>query len=211
MELPCKLLEKITSNTRSISEEHMLIVVGKSIYEENLSQPLQTKNNQSKIAVTFFNGYNTIFNVTNEQKILFNSINKDDDFNQKTIPPGAYGLENLNNEILSNINEEGFITEVTYPFTIRLNFSIVGSIKKISSNTKSTQIAFTPDDSIRNLLGFKPKVKHKEYSLSDYPVDISSIDNILLEGDTAQSLIFKAQKCGIVRNWPMTVIRDTKI
>ena len=36
----------------------------KSTHEEQLSQPLQTKNKQFKIAVTFLSGYNGIFNVT---------------------------------------------------------------------------------------------------------------------------------------------------
>ena len=40
MELPSKLLEKIAFNTRSKIEEHMLIVMDKSVHEEHLSQPL---------------------------------------------------------------------------------------------------------------------------------------------------------------------------
>ena len=65
MELPSKVLEQIAINTRPEIEEHMLIVRGKSILEEHLSHPLQTKNIQFKIAVTFLTGYNGIFNVTN--------------------------------------------------------------------------------------------------------------------------------------------------
>ena len=53
MEPPSKLLEQIAYNTRPKIEEHMLIVVDKSIHEEHLSHPLQTNNKQFKIAVTF--------------------------------------------------------------------------------------------------------------------------------------------------------------
>ena len=53
MELPSKLSEQIAYNTRSRIEEHILIVMDKSISEERLSQPLQTNNKQYKIAVTF--------------------------------------------------------------------------------------------------------------------------------------------------------------
>ena len=42
MELPSKILEQKTFNTRLRIEEHMLIVMDKSIHEEHLSQPLQT-------------------------------------------------------------------------------------------------------------------------------------------------------------------------
>ena len=53
MELPSKLLEQTVFNTRPKIEEHMLISMDKSTYEEHLSQPLQTNNKQFKIAVTF--------------------------------------------------------------------------------------------------------------------------------------------------------------
>ena len=76
MELPSKRLEQIAFNTRPKIEEHMLIVMDKSIHEEYLFQPLQTNNKQFKIAVTFLTGYNGIFNVTSKnKKILFHQIN----------------------------------------------------------------------------------------------------------------------------------------
>ena len=56
MELPSKLLEQIAFNTRPKIEEHMLIVMDKSIHEEHLSQPLQTNNKQFKKVVTFLTG-----------------------------------------------------------------------------------------------------------------------------------------------------------
>ena len=56
MELPSKLLEQKAFNTRPKIEEHMLVVMNKSIHDEHLSQPLQTNNKQFKIAVTFIFG-----------------------------------------------------------------------------------------------------------------------------------------------------------
>ena len=44
MELPSKLLEKLAFNVKPKIEEHMLVVMDKSILEEHLSQPLQTNN-----------------------------------------------------------------------------------------------------------------------------------------------------------------------
>ena len=64
MELPSEILEQIAYNTRAKIEEHMLIVMDKSTREEHLAQPLQTNNEQFRIAVTL-TGYNGIFNVTN--------------------------------------------------------------------------------------------------------------------------------------------------
>ena len=66
MELPSKLLEQKTFNTRPKIEDQMLIIMDKSTHEEPLSQPLQTNNKQFKIAGTFLTGYNGKINVTNK-------------------------------------------------------------------------------------------------------------------------------------------------
>ena len=104
-------------------------------HEEHLFQPFRTNNKQFKIAVTFLTGYNGIFNVTNpNNKFYFlKSITDKDDHVQITIPPGAYELENLNNEIKRIIIDEGHYTEIYYPFLIKPNFSTLGSIAEIST------------------------------------------------------------------------------
>ena len=56
MELPSKIIEQIVFNTRPKIEEHKLIIMNEGTHEEHLSQPLQTKNKQFKIAVTFLTG-----------------------------------------------------------------------------------------------------------------------------------------------------------
>ena len=48
MELPCNLLEQTAFNAQFKIEEHVLIVMNKSIQETHLSQPLQTNNKQFK-------------------------------------------------------------------------------------------------------------------------------------------------------------------
>ena len=113
MELPTKILEQIAFNTRSRFEEHNLIVMDKSTHEEYLSQPLQTNNKQFKIATTFLTGYNGIFNVknSNNKDYLLKSITAKNGYIQITIPPGAYEIESLNNEIKRIIIDEGHYTE----------------------------------------------------------------------------------------------------
>ena len=50
------MLEKIALYTRTKIEEHMLIVMDKSMYDENLAQPLATITKLIEIAVTFLTG-----------------------------------------------------------------------------------------------------------------------------------------------------------
>ena len=204
MELPSKLIEQIAFNTRPKIEEHMLIVMDKSTHEEHLFQPLQTNIKQFKITVTFLTGYNGIINVTTENnKFYFLKSITDDDHIQITIPPGAYEIESLNNEIKRIIIDQEHYTETNYPFNIKPNFSTLGSIIEIS--TQGPVITFIPDDSIRGLLGFNKTTIFEEYKLSPNPVDILSFDKIFIETDIAKGLIFKGKRSGIIHNFTMDV------
>ena len=203
MELPSKLLEQIAFITRPKIEEHLLIVMEKSTHEEHLSQPLQTNNKQFKIGVTFLTGYNGIFNVTNENnRFYFTTSTSDFESSFITILPGAYEKERLDDEIKRICFIKGHFTESNYAFKIEPNFSTLGSIIEIDVGIGRT-IDFNPDNSIRDLLGFKPRILNKEYNLSDYPVDILSFDNVFIETDIAKGMIFKGKRTGVIMNFTM--------
>ena len=204
MELSSKLLEQIAYNTRSKTEEHILIIMNKSVHEEHLFSLLQTNNKQFKIAITFLTGYNGIFNVTNSKnKFYFLKSITDDDHIQITIPPGAYEIESLNNEIKRIIIDQEHYTEANYPFNIKPSFSTLGSIIEIS--TQGPIISFVPDDSIGDLLGFNKTTIFEEYNLSPNSVDILSFDSIFLECNIAQGMIFKGKRSGIIHNFTTDV------
>ena len=137
MELPSKLLEHLLFNTRPKIEEIVFIVMNKSTHEEHLAQSLQTNNKQYKIAVTFLSAYNGIFNVTVlNQKFYFKKSLIEEAFIQITIPSCAYELESLNDEIKKIIIEKGHYSEGEYPFTIKRNFSTLGSVREIKRRKK---------------------------------------------------------------------------
>ena len=204
MELPTKLLEQIAFNTRPQLEERMLIVMYKSTHEEHLSQPLQTNNNQFKIAVTFLTFYNGIFNITdsNNKFYFFQSIS-DDDHIQISIRPGVYEIEALDKELKRNIISEEHYTQANYPFKIKPDFNTLGSIIEISP--QGPVISFTPNDSIGELLGFSKITIYEEYNISPNPVDIISFDNIFIECDIARGMIYRGKQSNIIHNWTMTV------
>ena len=62
-----------------------------------------------------------------------------------------------------------------------------------------------PDNSIGSLLGFNKILVWGKYNLSDDPVDILSFDNIFIECNIAQGLIFKGKRSGIIHNFTMDV------
>ena len=162
MEFPSKLLEQIAFNTRPKIEEHMLIVMDENTHEEHLNQPLQTNKKQFKIAVTFLSGYNGIFDITNSNNKFYfkKTITDEDGFVQVTIPPRACEIESLNDEIKRIIIDEGHFTEANYPFTIKPNFSTLGSIIEISP--QGTILSFMFDDSMKDLLGSNARTLYEE-------------------------------------------------
>ena len=183
----------------------MLVVMDKSTHEEHLFQPLQTNNKQFKLAITLLSGYNGIFKITNSNNKFYfkKTISDEDGFVQTTIPPGAFDIESLNDEIKRIIIDEEHYTEANYPFKIKPNFSTLGSIIELSP--QGPIISFMFDDSIKDLLGFHAITLYEEYNLSTNPVDILSFDNIFLECDIAQGIIFKGRKSNIIHNWTLTV------
>ena len=204
MELPSKILELIAFNTRPKIEEHLLIIMDNITHDEHLSQPLQTNINQIKIAATFLTGYNGIFNVTvKSNKFYFaKSISDEDGFIQNTIPPVAYEIESLNNEIERIIIDKQHYTESNYPFTIKPSFSTLGSVMEIA--TQGPVITFVPGDSIRDLLRFNKTRIYEEFVLSPNPVDVLAIGKVFLECDIAQGMIFKGES-GIIHDFTMDV------
>ena len=64
------------------------------------------------------------------------------------------------------------------------------------------------DDSMRDLLGFNARTLYEEYILPMNPVDILSFDNIFIECDIAQGLIFrgKNQEYFIILLWMLILV-----
>ena len=157
MELPSKLLDQIAYNTRARIEGQILIVMDESTHEEHLSQPLQTNIKQFKIAITFLTAYNGKINVTNKNnKFYFKKQLIEEVFIQLTIPPGADEIESLNEELKSINIDKGYYSENDYLFTIKSNFSTLGSTIPVQPQGPIFGSVF--DDTIGNLLGFNETI-----------------------------------------------------
>ena len=183
----------------------MLFVMDKSTHEEHLSQPLQTNNKKFEKAVTFLTVYNGIFNVTNSNnKFHFKkSITDEDVFIQLTISPGAYEIESLNNEVKRIIIGVGHFTEAEYAFTIKPNFTTLGSIREIMPQGPIIRLVF--DDTIGNFLGLWEAILYREYNLPHNSVDILGFDKTFLKCFFAKEMIFKSKRSGTIHNFTMDV------
>ena len=72
-------------------------------------------------------------------------------------------------------------------------------------STQGPVKAFVPDDIIRDLLGLNKTTKYEEHNLSPNSVDILSFDNIFLECNFAQGMIFRGKRSGIIHNFTLDV------
>ena len=106
------------------------------------------------------------------------------------------------------IIEEGYFTEADYAFQIKPKFPTLGSNIEVSS--QGPLVSFSPNDSIRSLSGFNATTLYKKYRLPLNPVDILSFDNIFLECDIAQGIIFGGKRSGILHNFIFRVDPDYK-
>ena len=113
-------------------------------------------------------------------------------------------MECLNKEIERFTSDERYITDGDYPVTIKPNFQTLGRIEATEIG-RGWQTSSVHDDTLRDLIGFKPTVLHEDYNLSDKLVDIISFDNIFLETDIAQGTIFKDKRAAIFHEYTMDV------
>ena len=146
MELLSKILERTAFNTRPKVEEHVLNIIDKPTHEEHKFQLLHTHNKQYKLflIVTFLDVTNGSFFITSKNdEILFTKSSRDNNLNVIITPPGSYDLKSLNDEIKGTFINKGYFCEKTYPFLIKPNFSISGSLIEISSNITVCQIALS--------------------------------------------------------------------
>ena len=58
---------------------------------------------------------------------------------------------------------------------------------------------------MRDLLGFNKTTKYEEYNLSQNTIDVLSFDNIFLDCDIAQAMIFRRRRSGIIHNFTLDV------
>ena len=63
---------------------------------------------------------------------------------------------------------------------------------------------------MRDLLRFHAITLLEEYNLCDYPVDLLSFDNIFLESDITEDLLFEGKRTGILHEFTMVVDPEYK-
>ena len=123
--------------------------------------------------VSSFNTYNSIFNVTSENNkiIYFDGLMYWTEF---TLPPGAYEIEQINDEIARHFAAESFnyIAIDSAPIKLEANTATLHSIIRLNDGYK---VDFTQPNTLRDLLGFESVILSDIYNYSKNKVNIIDI------------------------------------
>ena len=130
------------------------------------------------IGVSAFNTYNSIFNVTPENKkiIYFDGLMYWKEF---ILLPGAYEIEQINDEIARHFAAETFNCIPIDSATIKLeaNTATLHSIIRLNDGYK---VDFTQPNNLRDLLGFDSVILSDVYNYSKNKVNIIDIHRLHL-------------------------------
>ena len=133
------------------------------------------------IGVSSFNTYNSIFNVTpeNNKIIDFDGLMYWKEF---VLPPGAYEIEQINDEIARHFASESFNYIAINSAAIKLeaNTATLHSIIRLNDGYK---VDFTQPNTLRDLLGFESIILSDIYNYSKNKVNIIAIHRLHLCSD----------------------------
>ena len=85
---------------------------------------------------------------------------------------------------------------------MQANSSTSGSIIEITPG-RGWRISFVQEANLRDVSGFKPRVIHEEYKVSQNPVDILSFDNSFLETEIANGTLIEGKLARVIHNFTM--------
>jgi len=123
-----------------------------------------------------FSVYNNIQNITAKNNVFKYSVDNGATWTTITLIPGSYEIDTINFDINRLMTNNG-----DSRITISANTITLGSIVHIKP--ASTKVDFTVSNSLASLLGFGSVVLSTGYNVSPNPVNIITINQILVNCD----------------------------
>ena len=153
-----------------------------NFYRMPLNQSIDSADGNYVMGVISFNTYNSIFNITEKNNLLYFYDNNIKTNYVISLPYGAYELSQINQEVFKQISNTHNISDISLsPIKISANESTLHSIIEIDLKFS---IDFTKENTLRNILGFDSKKLYSGSNYSDKKVNIIDIDRIHLCSDS---------------------------
>ena len=178
-----KLLEKITKNTEHKTSFQIIVNGNESNFNTLFSPSLElAKEKVYEIALVNLETYYSFPNIDKSNNIFVYSPDNGNSWVKIKIPEGSYEIDDINNTIQWEMKKRGHYDSINedYYITISANSN---TLKSILILEKDYQVDFNHRDSLAKVLGFTG-VKYTEgFHESENPVNILSINSILVDID----------------------------
>jgi len=146
-----------------------------------------------------FGVYNNIQNITAKNNIFKYSVGNGVTWNIVTLTPGSYEIDSINSEINRLMTINGYTG-----ITISANTITLGSVIDIKPTT--TKVDFTIANSLASLLGFGSVVLSSGYNVSPNPVDVITINQILVNCDIIENSYLNNSPFPAIYSFPINGI-----
>ena len=167
------VLDSFEKNTRPLPQITNEVSFKTDYFKLTFQDSIDVSDGDYIMGVTSFNTYNSIFivNSKNNKTVYHDGV----EWREIIFPYGAYEIEQINDEVSRQLSLKLEFEES--PIIIEANTATLHSIIHLSDNYK---IDFTQPNTLRNLLGFEPKIISNTFNYSKNKVNIIDIHRIHL-------------------------------
>ena len=183
-----ELLEKIALNTEPKESFQIVVTDNKTRFTTQFNPHIQLKKNKGyEIALVNLETYYSFPNITEENNHFSYSPDAGGIWYHILIPEGSYDIEDINKVIQQKMRQNGHSIKIT----ISAN---TNTLKAVLILENGYHVDFQPEHSICSVLGFNNDVYTADYQESENPVNILSVNSILVNIDIISGSYVNGQR-----------------
>ena len=172
-----ELLEKIAQNTEPKVSFQIVVSDNKTMFTTRFNPHIQLKKNKNyEIALVNLETYYSFPDITAENDHFTYSLDAGNVWYHIVVPEGSYDIEDINNYIQQKMRQNGHANKITLSAN-------TNTLKAVLILENDYQVDFRTVDSISSVLGFNSSIYTADYQESENPVNILSINSILVNID----------------------------
>jgi len=185
-----ELLERIAFNTEPKESFQIVVTDNKTRFTTLFNPHIQLKKNRPyEMALVNLETYYSFPNITGKNDHFTYATNTDSDtvWYHIYVPEGSYDIDDINEYIQQEMRQNGHADKIT----ISAN---TNTLKAELIMENGYQVDFGTVNSIGSVLGFNNKVYTDDYQESENPVNILSINSILVNIDIISGSYVNGQR-----------------
>ena len=177
------LLEKIVKNTAHKMSFQIIVSGNESSFNTILNPTLELdRDKEYKIALVNLETYYSFPNIDETNNVFVYSPDNGNSWVKIKIPEGSYEIGDINNTIQHEMEKRGHHDPINEDYYIHISANS-NTLKSVPILEKDYQVDFNHQNSLAKVLGFTNTKYTKGFHESENPVNILSINSILLNID----------------------------